>query len=143
MKEVAAWKRAEGVDVEDLAREAVVLQKMREAAAHEGILASTATLFFEAQIAAAKEIQRCWISRWEAGTAVPPDPVPDLKLEIRPRLIEVGRQLLAAVKASLDEGVAYGESGIGEFAEAVNPDCLTPETRNTIHASLAELRLAD
>lgn len=142
MKAVAAWKRDHGVAVEDRAREAVVLESATEQAAEAGLAAETAQRFFEAQIEAAKEIQRCWISRWNAGAPLLDSP-PNLETEIRPKLLELGVVLLTDVKAALAARVVFDEARVPAFAAATDLDCLSSAARDAIYRQLSGLRLAD
>ncbi len=142
MKPVAAWKRDHGVAVEDRAREAIVLESATEQAAKAGLAVETARPFFEAQIAAAKNIQRCWIARWDAG-APPPRPPPDLGTEIRPKLLEIGAALLTDVRAALAGGVAFDETRAAAFAAATDLDCLSAAARDAIYRQLSGLQLAE
>ncbi len=143
MKPVAAWKRARDVAVEDLGREAVVLEKATQSAAKVGLAAETAKPFFQAQITAAKEIQNCWIARWSNNEAQPPDPVPDLKTEIRPKLIEIGAALLADIRKVLASGAKFDAAQSAAFRAKVKLDCLSPEGHETIYKELGGLRLAN
>lgn len=138
MQPVAAWKNARGVAVEDREREAVVLEKAVEAAAERGIEPESAVAFFRSQIEAAKEIQFCWLQRWENGSAAPPSAVPDLKAEIRPQLIEIGADLLSATQQSLAAGAGFD---LAAFRSAVEVDCLSGETRDLLFEALTSLRL--
>ena len=142
MKPVAAWKRDQGVAVEDRAREAIVLESATERAGKAGLVVETARPFFEAQIAAAKEIQRCWIARWDAG-APPPRPPPDLGSEIRPKLLEIGAALLTDIGAALTGGVAFDATRAAAFAAATDLDCLSAAARNAVYRQLSGLRLAE
>jgi chorismate mutase len=141
MEPVAAWKRAHGVAVEDAAREQVVLDKATGQAAAAGLAAETARPFFEAQIDAAKLIQRCWLNRWDAG-APPPGPPPDLKAEIRPKLLEIDAALLSAIANALAAGVAFDQTRAKDFAAAVDLDCLPAPARDAVYEALAALRRA-
>jgi len=140
MKPVAAWNRINGVAVEDRAREAVVLEEASAAAEEAGLVAATARPFFAAQIEAAKEIQRCWIARWDAGAPLPPTPPSDLSTEIRPRLLEIGAALLAAIEAALASGVVFDQTLAADFAAAVDLDCLSPAARAAVYRDLAGVR---
>lgn len=139
MRPVAAWKDARGVAVEDRAREAVVLEKAVQAAGESGIEPESAAAFFLSQIEAAKEIQFCWLARWEMGTATPPEEVPDLKAEFRPQLIRIGADLLSATQESLATEAAFTRAG---FQSAVQVDCLSEETRDGLFEPLSAMRLA-
>ena len=65
MKDVAAYKYLNGIPVEDLDREAIVLVHATEQAYDAGLNGETMAPFFKTQIDAAKAIQRCWIDRWK------------------------------------------------------------------------------
>jgi chorismate mutase-like protein len=142
MKPVAAWKWEHGVAVEDRAREAIVIESATEQAAKVGLAVETARPFFEAQIAAAKEIQRCWIARWDAGASPPRQP-PDLRAELRPKLLEIAAALLTDVRAALTGGVAFDETRIAAFAAATDLDCLSVAARDAVYRQLSGLRLAE
>ncbi|MCG8560671.1 MAG: gamma subclass chorismate mutase AroQ [Hyphomicrobiales bacterium] len=143
MKDVAAWKHAKGVAVEDRAREAVVLDKATARAAALGIDAATARPFFRAQIEAAKDIQRCWIARWKAAVVAPPESAPDLQTEIRPRLLALDRALLGSIKVVLDMGFAFDERHAADFAEAADTECLSVAKRDAVYERLSRLRLIE
>lgn len=140
MKSVAAWKRAHGAPIEDRAREAVVLEQAAQAAAKAGLAAETAVPFFEAQIAAAKAVQRCWITRWNAN-GPPPGPAPDLATEIRPQLLAIGAALLADIEKALASGVVFDRTDAA-FTAAVDLECLSPAARDAVNRELAGVRLA-
>ena len=142
MQSVAAWKHAQGAPVEDLAREAKVLEKSAEDARIVGLDAETVHPFFEAQIGAAKVIQHCWIARWEAGQAAPPADPPDLTADIRPRLMAIGTALLQSIQLALAEGVDFDPEHADAFAEAVDLDCLETGARDAILVGLGGIRLA-
>ena len=143
MEQVAAWKQANDVAVEDLEREAVVLERATGSATDAGLDAATARVFFAAQIEAAKDIQRCWIGRWTAGAAQPTETVPDLTREIRPRLLELGGELLDSIGAALAHGVAFDAALTDEFAASADIDCLSVPSRDAIYRALGDLHLVE
>ncbi|MDH3665638.1 MAG: gamma subclass chorismate mutase AroQ [Paracoccaceae bacterium] len=142
MKPVAAWKHARGTPVEDLEREAVVVDRAAADAALAGLDPETARPFFVAQIEAAKAIQICWIARWEADEAAKMTDPPDLNSEIRPELLAIGTTLLDAIRLALAEGVDFDPDNASKFWEAVDLDCLDPAARDAIHRRLGGIRLA-
>ena len=143
MKSVAAWKRANGVAVEDRAREAVVLENATAAAAAAGLDPAMARPFFAAQIEAAKDVQRCWIGRWDANEAPPPEGAPDLKTEIRPALLELDRALLASIEAALARDIAFDQARAADFAAVADVECLSAARRAAVYRRLGQLRLAE
>ncbi|MEM6942446.1 MAG: gamma subclass chorismate mutase AroQ [Pseudomonadota bacterium] len=138
MEDVAAWKHANGKPVEDLEREAVVLEAAVKNAQAEGIGEEGAEAFFQAMIDGAKDIQNCAIARWEAGDAEPPSDPPNLTEEIRPRLIILGRKILGSIRRSLEEG--SGLEDRAAFDEAMALDCLSPASRDGIYTAMTRLR---
>jgi len=100
MEDVAAYKFANGLPIEDPAREATVLADAAASARRYGLTPDSVERLFLAQIEAAKEIQAYWIGRWASGAPAPSPP--DLANDLRPRLTALGEALLAqAARAPL------------------------------------------
>ena len=93
MKPVAHSKWATGRAIEDTDREKVVIEQAVISGLQYGITTDSTTTFFEAQIEAAKAIQRYWFSVWQDE---PPEGLaPDLTATIRPQLLELGDRILS------------------------------------------------
>lgn len=137
MQPVAAWKHANDAPIEDLAREAVVLQAAQEAAAAQGIDPDSVVEFFQAQIDAAKDIQRCWILRWDQGRTDLPDSPPDLVADIRPDLLRLGDAVIAMLADALREGAPMSPA-----PAEVKLDCLSPSSSAAIVEALSQIRLS-
>jgi len=138
MDEVTAWTQARDVAVEDLAREAVVIEKAEAQAAEAGIDPQGIRPFFAAQIDAAKSIQSCWIARWQAVLAVPPANPPDLRAEIRPELIRLGAAITDRIAANLGAGApASTDEALGRGL-----DCFDAGARDAILVALGHVRPA-
>lgn len=103
MHEVAAYKWRHHLPIEDKAREKIVLDSATAAALRHGLRQRPAWDFFNAQIAAAKEIEHYWFRQFRAGAN--PGPAPDLRKSIRPRLMVLGIEITAAL-ADLPHGVS-------------------------------------
>ena len=95
MKDVAAYKWIHGIPIEDLQREAQVIAAARNSGLRYGLTVSSSEAFFGQQILAAKEIQRYWFQIWQETSG--PTQAPGLSTVIRPRLIELGNQITAAL----------------------------------------------
>ncbi|MBF9060662.1 gamma subclass chorismate mutase AroQ [Rhodobacterales bacterium HKCCSP123] len=124
MRDVAAWKFLRELPVEDLPREAAVLEAMATRAEELGLAPAPLVAFSAAQIEAAKAIQSCWIDRWTGGAAPAPTEAPDLAAVIRPEILRIDAALVGLVAT-------------GEVPAAMTPpeiDCLSPE----VAAALAE-----
>ncbi|MEM7176312.1 MAG: gamma subclass chorismate mutase AroQ [Pseudomonadota bacterium] len=140
MAPVAAWKFANDKPVEDLEREAVVLQAAQTKAEQIGLARGSVLDFFQAQIDAAKAIQWCWIARWKAG-APPPTETPDLVAEIRPALIRLGQDVLDELAGEIAQNGPITAEARDPFVAAVSLDCLDQKSLDNLFESLTEVRL--
>ena len=132
MQNVAAYKWLHSLPIEDSQREAIVVNAARQGALRQGIEPQSSKQFFFAQISAAKEIQEYWFEKWEAGNA--PLSAPDLTTEIRPRLIQLGDEILLQLHSS---NSLYGDSSAGLLAV----EGLTRNTRLALLDALKNIRL--
>lgn len=103
MHDVAAYKWQHKLPAEDKAREVIVLDSAASAALRRGIKAESSRAFFQAQIDAAKEIERYWFSRFKAGESV--GSAQDLNKTLRPKLLVLGTEITNAL-AELPNGVS-------------------------------------
>ncbi len=127
MRDVAAFKWLHDQPVQDHAREQVVIEAALEQARNRGLLAGGAERFFREQIEAAKDIQRYWFERWQGSGG--PSKAPDLTVEIRPRLLTLGEQIIAELghpmahdRTTYERLVAVeglGEERIGSLYDAL------------------------
>lgn len=97
MEDVALYKYAHGIPVENIKREEVVLASAIASASQHQLKPASVEAFFRLQIALAKQVQRGWIEKWrtegrDPGTIAAD--IPSLKTDIRPRLINLGGQIV-------------------------------------------------
>jgi len=97
MKPVAHSKWVTGRAIEDTDREKVVIEQAVISGLQYGITTDSTTTFFEAQIEAAKAIQRYWFTVWQAQP--PEGQAPNLTETIRPQLLELGDLILSQLGA--------------------------------------------
>jgi chorismate mutase-like protein len=142
MAPVAAWKLENERPVEDLAREKVVLEAAAMKARAAGLSGDSVRAFFQAQIDAAKAIQRCWMKRWKTGAAAPPEQAPDLVEEIRPALLRLGTAIVDGLSAALEHGTPINRDDRPAFDEAVAVDCLDAKARDALFDGLLQVRPA-
>jgi chorismate mutase len=123
MPDVARHKYNSGAAVEDLPREAQVIEAVTAQAVEAGLDKDLAAKFFQAQIDASKMIQSERIAAWKAESHAPFTDVPDLKSVIRPKLDVLTPALLAALKDALPElklpgvGARLEDYAVGRGAE--------------------------
>lgn len=101
MRDVARWKWANKAPIEDPEREASSLRDLAEEGRASGLDPEATRSFFEAQIEAAKLMQREYFRRWGAGEPFPEAEIPDLKTEIRGRIDALNRDLIEALPGAL------------------------------------------
>lgn len=97
MKSVAAYKWIHNLPIEDLPREQNVIAAAQRTGLQFGLTVTSSESFFRQQISAAKEIQHHWFRVWQNTEG--PASAPDLNGDIRPKLIELGNQITAALAA--------------------------------------------
>ena len=139
MKGVAHWKYVHGVQIEDLDREAIVLDRSVAVAVAEGIDDDSVRAFFQSQIDAAKDIQHCWIARWQAGEGLPEGEPPDLTEQVRPQLLQIGESLIASLPGLLADGATWDGSNAQVFEAEVDVECLSADKRSAIYESLVQI----
>ena len=145
MQPVAAWKAKRNLPVEDIEREKIVLQSSTSKAEAAGIDGPSVKVFFEEQIAAAKEIQSCWMERWAEDTSETPQTVPDLINEIRPLLIQLGAEILKNIALALRDSKdrPFDADSEAAFIATIDIDCLSEESKRRIYRALATVRLKE
>ena len=120
MPGVAMHKFNTGSPVDDLPREAQVLAQVAAQAERAGAPRALAERFFQAQIDAAKTIQRARIAAWRAEGRGPFAAAPDLATEIRPRLDGLTPMLIAALRDSAPSLARPDLAACCEAAAAAN-----------------------
>lgn len=101
MRDVARWKWVNKAPIEDPEREASSLRDVAEKGRDFGLDPEATRAFFEAQIEAAKLMQREYFRRWREGAPLPEGDIPDLKTEIRGRIDALNRDLTEALPDAL------------------------------------------
>ena len=129
MRDVALHKWHHQLPIEDVARERVVVRSARRAAVRHGVDGDGAERFFIAQIQAAKTIQSHWFERWV--TEPPRRQAPDLATEIRPRLLELGDEIVARLRQ-----VPASSTARAAFDAALPTEGLSTGSRDALFAAL-------
>ena len=133
MREVAAHKSLNGIPIEDVSRERVVIGAAVADGLRRGILPESSRRFFTAQIEAAKTIQQHWFDRWHQAGA--PDQAPDLVVEIRPRLLRLGQDI---VDASAVPGLSHSRE---LFYSSLSVEGLDQSGKDRLFEALAGIRV--
>ncbi len=108
MEDVAMYKSVNGLPVEDLPREEVVIENAVLAAESQGLIGDSIENFFITQINVAKAIQYRSLADWLSSPIS--KPIPDLPNQIRPKLTELGDEIVKELALLLSHEGTIGES---------------------------------
>ena len=108
MEDVAMYKSVNGLPVEDLPREEVVIENAVLAAESQGLIGDSIENFFITQINVAKAIQYRSLANWLSSPIS--KPIPDLPNQIRPKLTELGDEIVKELALLLSHEGRIGES---------------------------------
>ncbi|MEH6583579.1 MAG: gamma subclass chorismate mutase AroQ [Halioglobus sp.] len=122
MKAVAAYKWQRSLEIENLAREEVVLNNAVQQGLSYKLTVKSSQQFFEIQINAAKEIQRYWFDQWQRQPEQAPSGSIDLDNTIRPELIRLGGQITAALASQRTSLGALSVEGLSADSEGALRD---------------------
>nr|WP_286198236.1 gamma subclass chorismate mutase AroQ [Salinisphaera sp. G21_0] len=140
MKAVALFKNMNGRAVEDLNREKIVLEKALCVAKKAGLEPDSITHFFQAQMNAAKAIQQAYIDQW--SSAKPANKKHhDLDSEVRPKLMELGDQIVEQISAYLKNGGTFDNNMQKDFVRLVNARHLSEDDKEKMFKSLQRIRV--
>ena len=101
MDDVARNKWNTGAPIEDLPREAEIIDGLGKQAAAYGLDSAMVRDFFRAQVEASKIMQRKRFSEWRARKQPPFKNPPDLRDKIRPALDALTPELMRALAGTL------------------------------------------
>ena len=95
--DVARYKWNLKADIEDSAREQLIIKKLVADATAKGLPADWSEQFFRAQIEASKSVQRQLFGEWQKNHAGTFADVPDLNSQTRPKLYALMSELIDAL----------------------------------------------
>jgi cyclohexadienyl dehydratase len=143
MRDVAAWKHLHREPIVDPAREQQVLEHTVQQAAALGLEPQSARELLALQIRLAVRVQLSLTKTWQSGASAPLQ-APDLKTELRPRLDEIGGQLLRALALAApqlsDPAVA---ARLVAHARAIEVPEITGADRQALARAVAAVRAGD
>jgi len=130
MHDVARAKGTTNRPIADPERERVLLTEMEEKGRSCGLDPQVTRAFFEAQIAAARSVQRTAITRWAEAKQGPFEDTPDLA-KLRQRIDGINLELLSALgQAQLQLGDAGARKQLKGWARAIlTGDGITDDVR--------------
>lgn len=142
MHDVAVYKWQQNIAIEDLAREKRVIESTAAAAAQSGLDRASTIDFFSIQIIAAKTIQAGWHQHWRQSGFDATTVVMDLKTEIRPKLIELGKQIIhkiADALPNLHDPKQY-DGLLQQFDSTIDQAYITAEIKKQLFDALIRIK---
>lgn len=126
MKDVAAYKVAHQIAIENKQREQVVLASVIASARQHQLDPASLEPFFRLQIEIAKAVQGSWIEGWQAEGQLASNGsnAADLQADIRPKLLALGEQLVAQIPLALPE--LQGANSFDRHLKMINRLIRTP-----------------
>ena len=121
MDDVARNKWNSGAPIEDLPREAEIIDSLGRQAAGFGIDAEIVRGFFRAQIEASKTIQRARFAEWRVRNQPPFKNPPDLRDTIRPALDALTPEMMKALAGALQVLRLTGGASLVNSRAAIMP----------------------
>ena len=145
MKDVAAYKFANDIEIENSQREALVHRRAMLSARQVGLEPAAVEAFFRVQIQQAKVVQKGWIERWRALNEYPfPDTaVPDLSAEIRPKLIDLGERIVQQLPLALPELHDHNqfENNLRQVERVISSSFISKEMQRQLLQALVSIEL--
>ncbi|PKH24483.1 chorismate mutase AroQ, gamma subclass [Enterobacterales bacterium CwR94] len=140
MQDVAGEKFQQNLAVEDLAQEARVLQATANKAATLGLDGESVKPFIQAQMDAAKRIQRHYIAEWK--TQLPAGWQPRPLSEVRAAIAQQSDAILAQLANQLKAGQTITDADRAQFAQQLSERPLSASDINSLFDALMQVRLS-
>ena len=142
MRDVAAWKHLHREPIVDVAREQQVLEQTVQQAAALGLEPQSARELLALQIRLAVRVQLALTKSWQSGAAAPAQ-APDLKTELRPRLDEIGGQLLRSLALAAPWLRDTDMSSLATYARTISAAGITDTDRQDLARAVGAVRASD
>jgi cyclohexadienyl dehydratase len=142
MRDVAAWKHLHREPIVDAAREQQVLERTVQQAAALGLEPQSARELLALQIRLAVRVQLSLTESWQSQAAAPTQ-APDLKTQLRPRLDEIGAQLLRSLALAAPGLREADVSRLAADVHAIDAPGITDEDRQDLARAVAAVRAGD
>ncbi|WP_018690545.1 gamma subclass chorismate mutase AroQ [Algicola sagamiensis] len=140
MEDVAVYKAQHDLPIEDKKREAIVLEKTTNAATEVGLSPEKTIAFFKAQIALAKAIQ--YRLRADMLSDNTPREARDLKTIIRPKLIQLGKQITIGIANHLKAHGQFSQKDEKEFYRIIDVRYITEKEKTLLFHALKKIELS-
>ena len=146
MNDVALYKFAHGIAVENVKREEVVLASAIANAGKHNLQPASVDAFFRLQIKLAKQVQTGWMNKWQAQGKSPKtvaENIPDLKTDIRPKLISLGESMVKQFVLALPElhDEAQQVNNRQKISRAISSPFISVKMKHQLLAAMALIQI--
>ncbi|AJQ94919.1 chorismate mutase [Gynuella sunshinyii] len=138
MEDVAIYKADNHLPIEDIGREATVIEQAKDAARQKGLDPSTVESFFQAQIAVAKAIQYRY--RAEFLSHPTDHAARDLNSVVRPELLKLGDQIIEQIAQYQKQYGVFQPSQYDLFSQQINVDYISEGDKQLLFNALLKIR---
>ncbi|EMC0022870.1 chorismate mutase [Enterobacter cloacae] len=138
MKDVAGYKAANQLPVEDLPREKEVLLKAQNAARDAMLDPESIEEFVQTQMAVSKNIQYRYLDRWrlQPEKAWQPRPL----AEVRAQILELDNAILNLISRQILTGGGFGEEQDRTLAQLINDKQISPLEKAQLIDALGKIK---
>ena len=142
MQDVALYKAKHHLAIEDLKREAVVLEKSKAGSAKYELNSDSTEAFTVSLMSAAKAIQYRYRADMLSDLSMASNTPRDLKTVVRPALIKLGGELNASIASYLKSGQTFNTQQFAEFQSLITAKYLHNSDKKEIFNALQKIKLA-
>ena len=144
MKDVAAHKFVNRIEIENSEREAHVLRRAMLSAQQVGLKPTTVEAFFRVQILQAKAVQNGWVEHWRTASedTLSDTAIPDLSEVIRPKLLDLGEHIVEQLPRALPQlhDINQFESNFRKVDQAINSRFISKEMKRQLLRALVRIQ---
>ncbi|WP_428244370.1 chorismate mutase [Gynuella sp.] len=139
MEDVAIYKADNHLPIEDIGREATVIEQAKDAARQKGLNPMTIESFFQAQIAVAKAIQYRYRAEFLSHPA--DHAARDLTSVVRPELLKLGDQIIEQIAQYQQQYGVFQPSQYDLFSRQINVDYVSEGDKQLLFNALLKIRI--
>ena len=140
MQSVAYYKYNQGIPVEDLERENLILANINSISQQYNLNTDTLVDFFQEQMDIAKNIQYRYIDKWRTqGLEIKQNKDTDLYNNIRPTIQELSVKIIIAIYNYINEGKVFSVNEHEIFMKHINIEQISKKNKNLLFQALSKI----
>jgi chorismate mutase len=140
MQGVAYYKYHQGIPVEDIERENLILANINSISQQYNLNTDTLVDFFQEQMDIAKNIQYRYIDKWRTqGLEIKQNKDTDLYNNIRPTIQDLSVKIIIAIYNYINEGKVFSVNEHEIFMQQINIDQLSQKNKHLLFQALSKI----